>query len=239
MGGVNLATLAWRNLWRNRRRTIITLSGYAFGVMLAVIFIGLGDDSYGKMIDMAARNGAGHVTIQHAEYLDTPSLKKTVDDVTRLRARAQEAEEVVTVTTRITGPAMLATARKSYGAFFVALDPAQETPETFGLLSSLREGALFTGADDEGVILGATLAENLHAGLGRKVVYTMTDKSGEMTSGMARVSGIIETGDDGLDAAFFMLPLGRARAQLGYGADEAGQIAVFVGEQRGSEAIAA
>ena len=139
MSGANLPKMAWRNLWRNRRRTIITLSGFAFGILLAVIFIGLGDYSYGQMIELAARNGSGHVTLQHAEYLDTPSLKKTVTETEALREIARSGERVRHVTTRISGPAMLATAKKSYGAFFVALDPAEESPETYGLLESISE----------------------------------------------------------------------------------------------------
>ena len=78
MAGPNLPQLAWRNVWRNRRRTLLTLSSIAFGTLFAVLFTGIGDSNWAEMIDLAARMGGGHVSVQHAEYLDTPSFSRSV-----------------------------------------------------------------------------------------------------------------------------------------------------------------
>ena len=86
--GPSLASLAWRNLWRNRRRTLITLFGIAFGLFLSIIFTGLGDSSYADLIDYGSRMGGGHVAVQHEEFLDSPSLKHTVPDAEELVAVA-------------------------------------------------------------------------------------------------------------------------------------------------------
>ena len=76
-----LPQMAWRNLWRNRRRTLVTLSSIAFGTMLAVLFTGMGDHNFSDMIDLAARLGGGHVTVQHPEYLDHPKMRYTIPDI--------------------------------------------------------------------------------------------------------------------------------------------------------------
>ena len=73
-----LAAMAWRNLWRQRRRTILTLISIAFGGFLAVMMTAMQDQSFADFIDNAARLGAGHVTIQHPEYRDQPTLGRTV-----------------------------------------------------------------------------------------------------------------------------------------------------------------
>ena len=78
MRGPNLTAMAWRNLWRHRRRTLLTLSSIAFGTMLAWLFTGLGDANWRQMIDLAARMGGGHVTLQHAEYLEQSTLSRSV-----------------------------------------------------------------------------------------------------------------------------------------------------------------
>ena len=65
MEGSNLGVMAWRNIWRNLRRTILTISSIAFGTFLAVISTGIQDRNFSEMIDLAARMGGGHVTIQH------------------------------------------------------------------------------------------------------------------------------------------------------------------------------
>ena len=231
--------MAWRNLWRRPRRTLLTLSSIAFGSMLAVLFTGIGDSQWRGMIDLAARMGGGHVSIQHAEYLDAPTLDHSVRDATAMAELALENPLVIRAVPRISGQLMLATAGQSYGAAFMAFDPTLEDETTFSLLEALAEGSMFEGKDDKGIILGAQLAKNLNAGLGRKVVYTLTDKSGDIVPGVARVSGIVRTGAPSVDAALVLLPIGSIRRVLGYDEDEATGVALFVQDQRSSDALAA
>ena len=202
-----LPKMAWRNLWRHRRRTLLTLSSIAFGTTLAVLFTGLGDSNWRKMIDLAARMGAGHVTLQHPEYLETPTLSRTVKNADALSALALDDPDVVRAVPRISGYLMLATAGQSYGAAFLAFDPAVEDADTFSLLEAITEGETFATSRDEGIILGAKLAENLDAGLGEKVVYTMTDRTGEIVRAAARVRGIVRTGAPTVDSSLCLMAI--------------------------------
>lgn len=235
-----LATMAWRNIWRNRRRTLITLFGIVFGVFMAVLFTGIGDATYGQMIDHAARLGGGHVVVQHHEYQELPTLKKTVTDATAVEDAAVGLPGVADTATRITGAAMLSTAKNSQGTFFIAIDPAEESSETFGLLDATWEGEMLASADQaHAVVLGRALADNLEAKLGSKVVYTVTDKQGEIVSVLVRVVGIVDTGAPSLDASLCLLPIDQVRQHLGYGPGEATLVAVFVHDHRDSDAVAA
>ncbi|EDM76224.1 hypothetical protein PPSIR1_07723 [Plesiocystis pacifica SIR-1] len=235
--------MAWRNLWRNGRRTAITLFSIAFGVLLAVVSTGIGDSSYTEMIDYAARLGGGHVVVQHPDYVDQPSLENSI----RVSPEALEAEldtldkgraRVVGVAPRITGGIMLATSSNNVGAGVVAIDPRAESETTLGLVEALSEGEMFAGPDDKGIILGAVLAENLDVELGKKVVYTVTDKNGEIANGLARVSGIIETGAPEIDGATCLMPIGAMREVLGYEDDELTQLAVFIDDHHHADALA-
>jgi len=239
VNGANLASMAWRNLWRHRRRTLLTLSSIAFGVMLAVLFTGIGDSNWSEMIQLAARLGGGHVTLQHPEYLETPTLSRTVRNVEQLRAAALRDPDVERVVTRITGNLMLATASQNYGAAFIAFDPGDEDESTLSLIEALTEGELFASSRDGGIILGKRLAENLDAGLGRKVVYTLTDKNGEIVQEAARVSGIVSTGAPSVDAGLCLLPIDSLREALGYDPGEAVQVGVFLADHRRADAVAA
>jgi ABC-type lipoprotein release transport system permease subunit len=230
--------MAWRNLWRHRRRTIITLTSIAFGVFLAVLFTGIGDSNWRDMIDLAARLGGGHVTLQHPEYLDTPTLSRTVRD-SGVRPALLGEPEVTRVVSRITGQLMLSTAGQSYGAGFIAFDPEAEDVSTLSLLEAVADGQNFEDASGLGIILGQRLAHNLDARVGRKVVFTMTDRHGEIVRDMARVSGIMRTGAPTVDGSLALLPIDRMRQILGYGPDEATQIAVFLNDQRSADRVAA
>ena len=98
---------------------------------------------------------------------------------------------------------------------------------------------MFSSTRDGGIILGKRLAENLDAGLGRKVVYTLTDKNGEIVQEAARVSGIVSTGAPSVDAGLCLLPIDSLREALGYEPGEAVQVAVFLGDHRRADAVAA
>jgi ABC-type lipoprotein release transport system permease subunit len=230
--------MAWRNLWRRRRRTLITISSIAFGTFLAVIFTSLQDRNFADMIDLAARMIGGHVTLQHPEYQDKPTLSRSVRDTDRLTSLAMEDEEVVKVVTRIMGFAMLSTASANYGGGFIAFDPEAEDENTLSIIEGLVEGEIFASSRDRGIILGKRLAKNLGTEMGRKVVYTLTDKNGEIVSGLARVSGIVRTGAPSLDAGLCLLPIDSIRQVLGYAPDEALQVAVFIDDQRKSGEVA-
>ena len=239
MKGTSLATMAWRNLWRNRRRTMITLSAIVFGVFLSVIMMAMQDQNWADMIRLAARLGAGHVTLQHPEYLDSPTLSRPVAGTDGLKRLASGNPRVIRVVERITGFNMLSTARENVGAGFLAVSPENEDEETLSLLEAVTEGEFFESSTDGGIILGARLASNLDVELGSKVVYTLTDKEGEIVSGLARVSGIIETGSPSVDGGICLLPLDTVRELIGYGPDEAVQVAAFVDDQRVTDSVVA
>jgi ABC-type lipoprotein release transport system permease subunit len=229
--------MAWRNLWRHGRRTWITLISIAFATFIAMIMTAFSDGNFAAMIDMAARLGGGHVTLQNAEYLDSPTLSRTVRDGPLVEA-ARGDPDVRRVVTRITGQFMLSTAEQSYGAGFIAYDPASEDADTLSLLEALRDGQGFEKADAPGIILGERLARNLHAEPGRKVVFTLTDKQGDIVRDVSRVSGILRTGSPSVDGGLALLPIDRMREVLGYEPDEAVQVALFLDDQRAADRVA-
>lgn len=238
MKGPKLAAMAWRNLWRQPRRTILTLVSIAFGGFLAVIMTAMQDQSFADFIDNAAKFGAGHVTIQHPEYQDRPILTHTVSVADETRAEAADERHVARVVDRTAGQAMLSTARDSFGAFFIGYDPARETEATFEFTQGLVAGTAFETATDDGIILGSVLANNLGAELGDKVVFTLTDKHGEIVSGMERLSGIVQTGAASTDAALALLPIGTVRKVVGFDPEESTQVAVFLEDGRRSNRVA-
>ena len=238
MSPLSLMTLAWRNLWRQKRRTFLTLISIAFGGFLAIMMTAMQDYTWLDFIDNAARLGAGHVTLQHVEYQDTPTLTRTVRDTTSLRAAAEADPLVARVVDRTTGSVMLSTARDSFGGFFIGFDPERENSDTMEFTDGLMAGELFETASDDGIILGHILANNLGAELGDKIVFTATDRTGEIVSGMERLSGLLKTGAASTDAAIVLLPLDTVREVIGFGEAESTQVAIFLEDGRNAAAVA-
>lgn len=239
MKKTSLWMMAWRNLGRNRRRTLLTLASIAFGVFLAIFSMAAQDRNWQDMIDLGARMGGGHVTVQHPEYLDTPSLSRTVTGTDALVDAASGDPEVERAVARISGQLMVSTARESYGAAFIAFDPDAEDFTTLSYLEAVSEGEMFAADDATGMVIGAQLARNLGAELGDRVVYTATDRAGDIVAGLGRVRGILRTGAPSIDVGMVLLPIEAVRGVLGFAPDEATQVALFIADHRRSEALAA
>jgi len=232
---MKLGKIAWRNLWRRKRRTLITGISIGFGVMLAVTFTGTGDYGYTNMINTSAIMGLGHVTIEPHGYNQTPSLDKRLRKTGQIRERVLAMPGVNDAIVRIMGQAMFASASKTIGGVFMGIDPAQESPEQNLLIRSLVQGELFSGKDSRGVVVGSKMAEKLNLRIGKKLVYTTTDVSGEIVSEIARVIGIFKTGVNEVDGGMVLLPINSLRATLHYDAQDATLLAVIINDQRYAE----
>ena len=107
------------------------------------------------------------------------------------------------------------------------------------LLEAVVEGEFFESSNDRGIILGERLASNLDVELGSRLVYTLTDKEGEIVSELARVRGIIRTGSPSVDGGICLLPIGTLRETIGFAPDEAIQVAAFIDDQRVTDRVVA
>jgi len=229
---ITLFKMAWRSLSRKMRRTIITSFSVAFGLLLSVTFTASSDYSYTNMINTSATLGLGHLTVEPPSYNDSPTLAKFLDAAPPMRDKILKLPEVKSAQARIMGQAIFATGAKNTGGSFLAIDPAAETPDFNIFLRSIIEGNLFEDSGGHGVLVGRKMADKLNLRLGKKVIYTTTDRHGEIVSEVARVSGIFKTGDETLDGSLALLPIDRLRNTLDYGPGGASFIAVFLDDQR-------
>jgi ABC-type lipoprotein release transport system permease subunit len=234
---MQLGTMAWRTLMRSKRRSVITAFSVAFGVLLSVTFTASSDYAYTNMINTSAVMGLGHLSVEHPDYQDTPTLDKRLLDAEAVRQRALHIPGVTGAQVRIMGQAMFASGAKSVGGAFIAIDPARETPAHNIFLRTLVEGRLFSADEEHGVVVGAKMAEKLNLRLGKKLIFTLTDKDGELVSELGRVSGIFRTGDDSVDGGVVLLPLALVRKGLNYEPEAASLVAIFLSDHRAAKTV--
>lgn len=107
--------MAFRNIFRQRRRTLFTGLSIAGGFALAVIFIGWSDGSYNNIIDQFTRTRLGHIQIHQKSYLDRPSLYKSITDVPKVGAILDQTRGVESWTPRVFSAGLAADGDKSAG----------------------------------------------------------------------------------------------------------------------------
>lgn len=220
-----LGTMAWRNLWRNRKRTVITLSSIAVGFALAVLFIGIGDGSHNSMIRNAIQLGEGHLTVQPKDYQAAPSNHSFLHNGKQLVAAIKALDLPGKVMPRISIQALASTANNSVGAGLLGIETESSLhhpldPMAEKLKPTLISGAWLTSDDERGVIIGSGMARKLKAKIGSKIVLMAGKKGGDSQAYLAKVRGIFHAPMDEMNDFFIVSHLSFARQFLiGEGGD--------------------
>jgi ABC-type lipoprotein release transport system permease subunit len=217
---MTILRLAWRSVWRYRRRSVITISAIAVGTALAFFFITMADGMYKKLIDEAVRMNAGYVTVEHRDYSRDLSIDLALGDIDEIGALARQVPGVVSVKVLIQGQAVVSTGSGSAGVGLFGVDPDSERAAS-PLAQKITQGRFLRSDDERGVVLGARLADRLKLRPGKKLVVTTNDVNGELVSEMLRVTGIFQMGMEETDGFLVQVPLDVARAIFRLDPDQA------------------
>ena len=232
---LTIFAIAWRNLWRNRRRTWLTAGGVAFAVMLLTAALSLQSGSYAMMIDTGTGLFHGHIQIQHEDYLDDPRFRDTGPDVSGLVADLRQRQPVAAATPRLSSYALVSDEDRSFAAQLLGVDPDVE-PQVSSIPGSTTHGRFIEGGSE--AFIGAALAHNLGVEVGDEIVALGSDREGGLVAMALEVVGIFETGHPDLDRATLEIPIEAFREAYGMG-DEAHHIAIRLHEVADSEPLAA
>ena len=198
------AVVAWRNLWRNPRRTWLTAGGIAFATALVVFSSSIQVGSYDGMIDTATRLVSSHIQVQHPEFHDDPRMRYTVADGIALTERLARLPGVAGAAPRAEAFALLSTEERSFGGLVLGVDPDRES-QVSDLSTALAQGAYLPGPDD--AFIGAALARNLDISTEDELLVLGTGKEGSVGALALRVGGIFETGHEDTDRSLILVPL--------------------------------
>lgn len=188
---INIAlilTLAWRNLWRNLRRTTIMLAAITVGVWAMIFLTALMRGMVEDMLKRGLYQLPGHVQIHHPFYLDDPSIVNSLEEPSEVLTKALEEVSQYWFS-RVKVPAMLVSERGARGVMAIGLDPNAESDILFAN-RHINEGRFLSSIDDEALVIGAKLAERLETGLGKRVVLMSQDPNNTIAERGFRIVGI-------------------------------------------------
>ena len=183
--------LAWRNLWRNHRRTIIMLAAISIGAWAMIFMTSLMRGMVNEMLRDGVRALPGHVQAHHLDYRDDPSVNNLLSLTSAEVSDAFDSAGISTYSARVRVPGIISSERESRGATLIGIDPARELAiEAVG--SMIAEGRGLEGADDTGVVIGRKLAEKLDTEVGKRIVLMSQDPDNEVADRGYRVVGLYE-----------------------------------------------
>jgi ABC-type lipoprotein release transport system permease subunit len=201
-----LLRLAWRNLWRHKRRTWLTASAIAFSAMLLVFMITIQLGAYDMMIDTTLRVYTGQMQVQHSGYKDKPQMRTVVADAAALAAQLRERTGYATITVRAQGFALASSAERSYGVPVIGVQPEYERGVST-LPHLVKQGRYLADSRAQELVIGSALARNLKIKLGDELTLLGSGRDGSVAATVLPVAGFFESGNPELDRRLVMMPL--------------------------------
>ena len=225
---MDLLTLAWKNLWRSRRRTLITLAALSLSLMLIQISHNLSYGVYSAMIDSGVRAGTGHLVVYRHDYLKNRDEKLSFNPQ-ELVEKISQIDGVEVVLPRLYLPGLAQSSRESRGILLTGVVPVAERKAN-PFLRDLPDDQWLPSLDGREAILGSRLMKELQLKPGNKFVVTLQHHSGELVSEMFRVHGVIKTGLKSIDKSLLMVGRDRAAAMAGI-PDNIHELAIVLEDQ--------
>lgn len=210
-----LIRLAWKNMWRNRHRTVIAMASIFFAVLLTVVTSSLQKGVFDNMIRNVVSFYSGYLQVQHHGYWDERILDNTFSSSDALEKSIRSDRNLTAVAPRLESFALASSEDLTKGCMVVGISPAEEDQIT--ALSAKVVGGRYLNAGDDGVLLAEGLAQRLRVHVNDTIVLLGQGYQGATAAGKFVVQGILKFGSPDLNNQFLFLTL--PEAQRLYGAE--------------------
>jgi ABC-type lipoprotein release transport system permease subunit len=205
--------LAWRNIWRNKRRTLITVASIFFGVLLSAYMTSMQEGSYDKMVEIVVKFYSGYMQVHHEDYWENKSINNSFDYDQALVDQLKANPEVDFVIPRLESFGLASTGELTRGSAIFGIVPEIETQLT-GIANKIVSGKYLQPADD-GVVIGDGLAKYLKLGLNDTLVIITQGYHGVSAAGKFPVHGIIKHVSPELNKSIIYMELKTCQSFLG------------------------
>ena len=229
--------LAWRNLWRNKRRTIITVTAIMFAVLAAVFMQSINRGSYEVMIDRMVSFNTGYIQVQDYRFDDESSLDNSFYYDEELRDKVLNADgRIDKIVPRIETFMLAANDVSTRGAVVLGIDPDKEH-EFNEIRNILAEGRFFESGE-QSVVLGQGMANRLQLSVGDTLALMGQGRFGMSASGLFEITGIVDHPIRDFNNQVVYLPLDIAQELLSAD-DHVTSVLITLQNERHTDPVAA
>jgi putative ABC transport system permease protein len=218
--------MAWRNLWRHKRRTWLTATAMIFSNVLLVFMISLQFGSYDMMINNTLQSFSGHFQVQKDGYNDNPKHRLSIETIQPQATEKMRSKPETRVAARAAAYALASSEQRSFGVQVIGVQPEFEAGVST-IPGLVKQGSFLDDPNAAEIVIGAVMARNLKVGIGDEITLLGSGRDGSFAAGVLRVMGIYESGSQEMDRSFAEIPLGYFQEMFAMG-DHGNSIAVAV-----------
>jgi len=198
--------MAWRNIWRNPRRSILTISAIAFASLLLVLMLSFQFGAYDTMINSSVKLHTGHLQVQAKGYEKKKKINLVVSDPTSVGAILNTTPGVSAYTFRSNAFSLISTGERTYPSVVTGVDPIREA-RVSTLKDLIRYGGFLAEGDINVAVIGEILANQLKVGLGDELTILGQGRHGSIAATVVKIKGIYRSGQDEFDRSSIHIPM--------------------------------
>lgn len=221
-----LLKIAWRNIWRNKTRSMVVIGAVMLGIMALVFMSGWVYGIVNSYTNSSIETQTSHLQIHHPEFNQTQKSKFFIENISDAVATVKKEEGVQSIATRSLLNGTIVSPRATRPIFVKAVDPAQEALVT-QFDTKVKEGTYLNSNKKRPILISKRLADKLKVKLNKKVVLNFTNKAGDLTGINFKVVGFYDTGNSKMDELFVYVRSKDLNPKFGF-ENEGHEIAVLL-----------
>lgn len=219
--------LAWRNLWRNKRRSLIILTSVIIGMIAVIFFESLSLGIFNQMLNNQIGAHSSHIQVHLKGFNDEKLIQKFIPDKTEIIKQIENNSKCKTYSERIVSFGLITTAENSTGVTIVGVDPLKER-----MITNISKQVIYgeyLGTNSNEILLSKRMADLLNVDLSDKVVLLSSKIDGEIGTELFKVVGIYQTASSSFDKLYVYIPLTDAQRMLGMN-NKINEIAILIND---------
>ena len=190
--------MSWRNIWRNRTRSLVVIAAIALGIWAAMFMSGFATGMVKGYLNDNIANVVSHLQIHDPNYSKEKDVKMMISDAATTANNIAKYPNVKSISVRTLVNGMIASSKEARGIQVKGIDPEEES-RVSTIAEKIIEGEYLSTDKRNPILISDELAERLDVKLRSKVVLTFQDLNGEIVAAAFRVTGIFDTGNDPFD----------------------------------------
>ncbi len=222
--------LAWRNIWRNKRRSMITIASIFFSVFFCVIMLSFSNGVWNNVINQTLRTQAGHIQIHQKGYWDDQVIDNFMEMDSATIASIELIPEVAYTSPRLETFVMASTEKTTKPCALTGIDPARENRMS-SMAGHIVAGNYLT-ANDDGILIGKSLSEYLKVNVGDTLALIGQGYHGANAAGLFVIRGILHLPIPEMDARFIYASLGTAQEFISFPNGESSLLITLKNERK-------
>ena len=211
-----LLKLAWRNIWRNKRRSILTLAAVTFAVLMAIGMRGIQLGTYALNIKTAVELFSGYLQVQTKGYNETPKLSLCFREDKNIKSAIESTKGIQSYSSRVYADGLISFKDNSRGVAIFGIQPDKEK-EVTTFVENIDTGKFFTSDSSDEIVVGSQLLKNLNAKIGDEVVLLAQGFDGSLGNQKFKIVGTVRLGVQEMEATVVFMGLKSAQSLLALG----------------------